>query len=674
MEHLINLNFAPGGLPATVHVSQYDDTIRQLRFQLWFGRSKVEVPSGASVRVDIKKPDGHIVLVTGTVDSSDRSIVTVPTTKQMTAAPGGARGTLVVSSTGDKRISSAIFILQVHRDPVEDGDASDSDLSMLQDAIDQTAANATAAQAAATAAQQAASSFTTDTTLSVSGKAADAAETGRQFGLIKADLGSFKETGGADKYISNVRVYGSPASIGISNIRNNYGSSGSEQTGFAIFTTTSDTVWGSAIKNVTNAAVSGHFKETLSDGRTYEFDYDLSGLASGTRDTARDAAHIIKSTCFYNVSTPEEVDEVRTGLSEVTDTIQDMQSDFVELGGASPYFSNIKVHGPVGYTIITNLRNNFVASGGSVQSGFVIYSSDETGTDSATQLKAINSSLSGHFYQKLSDGRTYEFDYDLSGIPAGTRITDKGLAYLISEKCFDSMADNNLHLGIGAFDAFGVIGDSYASGEVYVPNGSGGYSTRDYYAVSWGQIIARKIGATCINFSKGGLTTRSWLTDPMGLALLQSSDALSLYLCALGANDISKLGVNYLGTSADIHVDNPSLNADTFYGNYGKIISAILTKSPNAKIILFTVAYTYNSVEAQFNTAIRSIASIFGIKAILVSADLYYAADSVYNTARVQNHPTAALYAGMAEANIRLIDRCVYDNLDYFADYVPITQ
>lgn len=190
MEHLINLNFAPGGLPATVHVSQYDDTIRQLRFQLWFGRSKVEVPSGASVRVDIKKPDGHIVLVTGTVDSSDRSIVTVPTTKQMTAAPGGARGTLVVSSTGDKRISSAIFILQVHRDPVEDGDASDSDLSMLQDAIDQTAANATAAQAAATAAQQAASSFTTDTTLSVSGKAADAAETGRQFGLIKADLGS----------------------------------------------------------------------------------------------------------------------------------------------------------------------------------------------------------------------------------------------------------------------------------------------------------------------------------------------------------------------------------------------------------------------------------------------------------------------------------------------------
>ena len=221
MEHLINLNFAPGGLPATVHVSQYDDTIRQLRFQLWFGRSKVEVPSGASVRVDIKKPDGHIVLVTGTVDSSDRSIVTVPTTKQMTAVPGGARGTLVVSSTGDKRISSAIFILQVHRDPVEDGDASDSDLSMLQDAIDQTAANATAAQAAATAAQQAASSFTTDTTLSVSGKAADAKKTGDEISAIKADLDTLSSQVGVFTWTAGQYIPTDVDPVNVSNIQAN---------------------------------------------------------------------------------------------------------------------------------------------------------------------------------------------------------------------------------------------------------------------------------------------------------------------------------------------------------------------------------------------------------------------------------------------------------------------
>ena len=118
---------------------------------------------------------------------------------------------------------------------------------------------------------------------------------------VKADLGDFKATGGADKYISNVKIYGSPTSIGISNIRNNYGSADAKQTGFAIFPANTDTEWGSALKNVTDAPVSGHFKETLKDGRTYEFDYDLSGLASGTRDTVRDAAHVIKKERFYDV-------------------------------------------------------------------------------------------------------------------------------------------------------------------------------------------------------------------------------------------------------------------------------------------------------------------------------------------------------------------------------------
>ena len=304
MEHLINLNFAPGGLPATVHVSQYDDTIRQLRFQLWFGRSKVEVPSGASVRVDIKKPDGHIVLVNGTVNSSDRSIVTVPTTKQMTAVPGGARGTLVVSSTGDKRISSAIFILQVHRDPVEDGDASDSDLSMLQDAIDQTAANASAAAASAAEAQEAAESFTTDTTLSVTGKAADAKKTGDEISAIKAGLSDFKAPGGADKYFKNVKVYGSPANIGISNIRNSYGPAGSQQTGFAIFPATTDAEWGSAIKNrsiMRRTLALVHMSTPPPRGRKPPHAIPLPSPKK------RDSAHVIKASCFSKNAIAEDV-------------------------------------------------------------------------------------------------------------------------------------------------------------------------------------------------------------------------------------------------------------------------------------------------------------------------------------------------------------------------------
>ena len=87
---------------------------------------------------------------------------------------------------------------------------------------------------------------------------------------------------------------------------------------------------------------------------------------------------------------------------------------------------------------------------------------------------------------------------------------------------------------------------------------------------------------------------------------------------------------------------------------------------------MFSVAYRYDSTERTFNNAIKDIAALFNVPFVDISFDSYYSDESVYNTARVQNHPTAVLYAGMAEANIRLIDDCIYKKLAYFADYVPI--
>ena len=112
---------------------------------------------------------------------------------------------------------------------------------------------------------------------------------------------------------------------------------------------------------------------------------------------------------------------------------------------------------------------------------------------------------------------------------------------------------------ISLFQNLGIIGDSYASGELYV---DGNYI--DHYDISWGQILARKNGIKAINFSKGGLTTRDWLADDHGLSLLNSSDPQDLYIIALGINDYSKLGDSYLGTENDVNTQ-----ANTFYGNYG---------------------------------------------------------------------------------------------------------
>lgn len=64
-----------------------------------------------------------------------------------------------------------------------------------------------------------------------------------------------------------------------------------------------------------------------------------------------------------------------------------------------------------------------------------------------------------------------------------------------------------------------------------------GYRINDYYNLSWGQIIARKYGSECLNLSKGGLTTRTCLTDLKGLPEMLTSDTQQLYMCALGHND-----------------------------------------------------------------------------------------------------------------------------------------
>ena len=46
-----------------------------------------------------------------------------------------------------------------------------------------------------------------------------------------------------------------------------------------------------------------------------------------------------------------------------------------------------------------------------------------------------------------------------------------------------------------------------------------------------------------------------------------------------------------------------------------------------------------------------------------------YTKDSIYKTGQSYNHPTAPLYAGMAQANARLFNKCVEDNYEYFKNF-----
>lgn len=218
---------------------------------------------------------------------------------------------------------------------------------------------------------------------------------------------------------------------------------------------------------------------------------------------------------------------------------------------------------------------------------------------------------------------------------------------------------------IAQFLKLGVIGDSYASGEIILPPYT---EFNDYYDLSWGQVIARKNGIKCTNYSQGGLTTRTWLTAEKGKILFDSSNAENLYFIALGVNDVETLGMTYLGSISDIK-ENYQNNSDTFYGNYGKIIGMIKEKSSSAKIVLLDLANDNNNANYNsYNTAISNIAKHFNIPCIHLNDDNFF--NSGFYKNKQHGHPTATTYGGMALAIERLFAKCCVDNVQYFRDYI----
>lgn len=214
-----------------------------------------------------------------------------------------------------------------------------------------------------------------------------------------------------------------------------------------------------------------------------------------------------------------------------------------------------------------------------------------------------------------------------------------------------------LYPSMSVFQKLGVIGDSYASGELAFDG-----KNIDHYEISWIQQIARRVGASAINFSIGGSQTRHWLLSDKGLALLNSSDPQEFYVLALGINDRDMFGVSYIGVESDIDG-----GADTFFGNYGKIIKAVIAKAPASKMVIATLAGSTDATN-QFNTAIRTLGTHFGIPVLEVNSDPLFTS-ALYNNNMVGGHPTAPVYSSMSVAYQRLIEQQMFTNFTYFSTF-----
>ncbi len=121
------LNAGTGSAPY-INVSQYDEGETWL-FELYSETGERYIPStGAIVGV---KSDGHGIANTGTVDSEGR--VVIAETQQMTASAGRAIYELSIDGLTH---GTANFVVAVERKPTDDAVMSDSDLSLIQQAVD----------------------------------------------------------------------------------------------------------------------------------------------------------------------------------------------------------------------------------------------------------------------------------------------------------------------------------------------------------------------------------------------------------------------------------------------------------------------------------------------------------------------------------------------------------
>ncbi len=141
------------------------------------------------------------------------------------------------------------------------------------------------------------------------------------------------------------------------------------------------------------------------------------------------------------------------------------------------------------------------------------------------------------------------------------------------------------------FRSVGCIGDSLSSGEFEVRSDEGIRSFLDFYEYSWGQFMARATGSSVINFSKGGMTAKAFMTDfYRDCGVFDSKNLCSAYIIALGVNDINR--GEELGTKDDINAQNM-----TFTAQYSAIIHYLKRLQPNAKFFLVTIPHSGQTPE-----------------------------------------------------------------------------
>jgi len=304
---------------------------------------------------------------------------------------------------------------------------------------------------------------------------------------------------------------------------------------------------------------------------------------------------------------------------------------------------------------------------------------------SYTELKRIYMDNYIYKYTPSNDAsylRIYAF-YSGNGVTANASVSiTEGSTVLsyINNRSVNPIISMFLTKEFTCVRKFTVIGDSMASG-YYKESASGAQHPRniDY---SWPQIMARRNGQIAINATRTGFDCKEWWTDQYGdcKAKVTNNNRSQIYIMALGTNDYkdipdSEITPAIIGSSSDINVTDYNQNADSFWGNYCKILQYVHDVAPDAKIICCTIPQP-RPTTAWKETAIREIASysLFSSYVALCDLEKDYSdlSNNIVMTSEMwQDHFTPGGYGNSAEFLTYAFSKTIQDNRDMFIN-IPI--